>query len=236
MEGKQPDQPSTADAIQQFDLLFKFIIIGDTSVGKSCILHHYLRHKFNSNSRHTVGVEFGQRFIQVVCGGLPKTLKLQIWDTAGQERYRSVTRSYFRGSLGVILVYDVTSLDSFNHVQQWLTEARQFSRQEATFMIVGNKKDLVSQRVVEMTEGAKFALENECLFMECSALSGENIEEVFNKTAHSIIYKVDSGEIAEDLIVNARNIAGKNTDSNKVLRDAMKNPEDSQGANGMCQC
>jgi small GTP-binding protein len=104
----------------RYDMLFKYIIIGDTSVGKSCVLHHYLRNKckdedkdhmlliVNANSKHTVGVEFGQRFLTVNSGGQTKTLKLQIWDTAGQERYRAVTRSYFRGSLGVIIVYDIT--------------------------------------------------------------------------------------------------------------------------------
>ena len=110
----------------------------------------------NANSKHTVGVEFGQKFLTIDSSNgsslSSKTLKLQVWDTAGQERYRSVTRSYFRGSIGVIIVYDITryhiyvhneySLESFEHVQQWLNEARQFSRQEATFIVVGNKKDI----------------------------------------------------------------------------------------------
>jgi len=105
-------------------LLFKFIIIGDTSVGKSCILNQYLRSKFSPHTKHTVGVEFGMKFVKV--NG--KVIKVQIWDTAGQERYKSVTRSYFRGSLGVIIAYDITSADSFHHVQSWLSEAKQYSR------------------------------------------------------------------------------------------------------------
>ena len=94
---------------EKYDVLLKLIIIGDSSVGKSCILNNYLRHAFNGNSKHTVGVEFGQKYLKI--NGT--TVKLQIWDTAGQERYKSVTRSYFRGSIGVIICYDITSLDSF---------------------------------------------------------------------------------------------------------------------------
>ncbi|CDW87998.1 ras-related protein rab-4b-like [Stylonychia lemnae] len=177
---------------EKYDLLFKYIIIGDTSVGKSCILHQYLRNKFDSNSKHTIGVEFGIKYLKIN----DQIIKIQIWDTAGQERYKSITRGYFRGSLGVIIVYDITSLDSYQHVQQWLNEARQFSRQEATFIMVGNKKDNEQDRVVQMTDAAKFAQEN-----ETSALSGENVEEVFNKMTHTIIYKIESGEIPDELIL-----------------------------------
>ena len=127
MEGTMVGSPTTGGSVDEsanrFDLIFKYIIIGDTSVGKSCILHQYLRGKckvdcvsraiVNANSRHTVGVEFGQRFLTVNHEGQAKTLKLQIWDTAGQERYRAVTRSYFRGSLGVIIVYDITRYTIF---------------------------------------------------------------------------------------------------------------------------
>ena len=105
---------------EKYDVLLKLIIIGDSSVGKSCILNNYLRHAFNGNSKHTVGVEFGQKYVKMH----GKTVKLQIWDTAGQERYKSVTRSYFRGSIGVIICYDITSSDSFEHLRAWLNDAK----------------------------------------------------------------------------------------------------------------
>ena len=97
------------DNKEKVDYLFKFIIIGDTGVGKSCILNQYLRGKFNPSTKHTVGVEFGMKYEKVN----NKTIKVQIWDTAGQERFKSVTRSYFRGSIGVLIVYDITSVESF---------------------------------------------------------------------------------------------------------------------------
>eukprot|EP00347_Sterkiella_histriomuscorum_P022545 403338085 len=208
---------------EKYDLLFKYIIIGDTSVGKSCILHQYLRNKFNSNSKHTIGVEFGMKYLRVN----DQIIKIQIWDTAGQERYKSVTRGYFRGSLGVIIVYDVTNLESYQHVQSWLNEARQYSRQEATFILVGNKKDQESSRVVEMTEAAKFAQENECLFIETSALNGDNVEEVFNKVTHTIIYKIESGEIPDDLIVN-------NKKSSNIVVDSQRDDPSKKPAGQLC--
>ncbi len=90
---------------EKFDICMKLIIIGDSSVGKSCILNNYLKNSFNANSKHTVGVEFGSKYLKIN----DKTIKLQIWDTAGKERYKSVTRSYFRGSIGVIICFDISS-------------------------------------------------------------------------------------------------------------------------------
>lgn len=141
---------------EKIDFLFKYIIIGDTGVGKSCVLNQFLRGKFNPSTKHTVGVEFGMRYEKVN----QKTIKLQIWDTAGQERFKSVTRSYFRGSIGVVICYDITNPDSFEKVKTWLAEVKQFARSEATYMIFGNKLDLAKeqgQRQVSYTEGAKFA-------------------------------------------------------------------------------
>lgn len=123
---------------QKVDYLFKFIIIGDTGVGKSCLLNRYLRDKYNPTTKHTVGVEFGMKYEKVA----NKTIKLQIWDTAGQERFKSVTRSYFRGSIGVLVVYDVTRPESFERVRTWLAEVKQFARTQATYMVIGNKADL----------------------------------------------------------------------------------------------
>ena len=111
----------TLDLREKFDFQFKLIIVGDTGVGKSCLLDRYLKDTHTPSSKQTVGVEFGLKYLPV--GG--KTVKLQIWDTAGQERFKSVTRSYYRGSLGVIIVYDITRMESGGErVKQWLTEVR----------------------------------------------------------------------------------------------------------------
>uniref|UniRef100_A0A674P182 RAB4B, member RAS oncogene family n=1 Tax=Takifugu rubripes TaxID=31033 RepID=A0A674P182_TAKRU len=91
-------------SLMTYDFLFKFLVIGSAGTGKSCLLHQFIENKFKQDSNHTIGVEFGSRVVNV--GG--KTVKLQIWDTAGQERFRSVTRSYYRGAAGALLVYDIT--------------------------------------------------------------------------------------------------------------------------------
>ncbi len=101
---------------EKADFLLKLIIVGDSGVGKSCLLERYLRDKYNDSTKHTVGVEFGMHYLQINA----KTVKLQIWDTAGQERFKSVTRSYYRGSIGVVLVYDITRPESLDRVKFWL--------------------------------------------------------------------------------------------------------------------
>jgi Ras-related protein Rab-4B len=185
---------SSSDA---YDCLFKFIIIGDTNTGKSCLLRYFLEKKFKKSSSHTIGVEFGSKILNV--GG--KEVKLQIWDTAGQERFRSVTRSYYRGAVGCLLVYDITSRETYNHLVSWLADARTIARSDITVMVVGNKCDKKSGREVTLLEASRFAQENDLLFMETSALTGECVEEVFLKTAQSIIAKIDSGTIDPDTML-----------------------------------
>ncbi|KAG0434097.1 hypothetical protein HPB47_019354, partial [Ixodes persulcatus] len=99
------------------DYLFKFLVIGSAGTGKSCLLHQFIENKFKAESNHTIGVEFGSKVVNV--GG--RSVKLQIWDTAGQERFRSVTRSYYRGAAGALLVYDITSRETYNALTNWLT-------------------------------------------------------------------------------------------------------------------
>ncbi|KHN75286.1 Ras-related protein Rab-4B [Toxocara canis] len=203
-----------------YNYLLKFLIIGNAGTGKSCIMHQFIENKFKADSAHTIGVEFGSRM--VVLGG--KKVKLQIWDTAGQERFRSVTRSYYRGAAGALLVYDITNRESYNALQQWLIEARNLASAHIVVVLVGNKKDLQDDRQVMFLEASQFAQENDLAFMETSALNGENVEETFLKCAKIIISKIESGmkhiTIAEwiaqqkDEIRNAR--MGKTQDSCKT--------------------
>jgi len=186
-------------AAESHDQLFKFIIIGDTGTGKSCLLRHFLEKKFKKGGGHTIGVEFGSKICNV--GG--KKVKLQIWDTAGQERYRSVTRSYYRGAAGCLLVYDINSRETYNHLISWLTDARTLARPDITVVVVGNKSDL-KQREVTLLEASRFAQENDLLFMETSAVTGDCVDEVFVKCAAKILGKIESGDIdAASLMPNA---------------------------------
>lgn len=176
---------------ETYDYLFKFLVIGSAGTGKSCLLHQLLENKFKGDSTHTIGVEFGSKVITT--GG--KTIKLQIWDTAGQERFRSVTRSYYRGAAGALLVYDITSRESFNALSNWLSDARALASPNIVIILCGNKVDLEADREVTFLEASRFAQENEMMFLETSALSGLNVDEAFLKCAKTILNKIDCGEL-----------------------------------------
>jgi len=172
-----------------FAYLFKYIIIGDTSVGKSCMLLQFTDKRFQPVHDITIGVEFGARLITVD----DLQIKLQIWDTAGQESFRSITRSYYRDAAGALLVYDITQRESFNHLTRWLEEARQNGNPNMTIMLIGNKSDLEHRRAVSTAEGQKFAEDNGLIFMETSAKTSANVEEAFIKTAHAIYSNIKDG-------------------------------------------
>jgi Ras-related protein Rab-2A len=130
----------------------------------------------------TIGVEFGARMVTID----NRQIKLQIWDTAGQESFRSITRSYYRGAAGALLVYDITRRETFNHLTRWLEEARQNANGSMVIMLVGNKGDLDHRRQVSKEEGEKFAQENGLIFVETSAKTAANVEEAFIQTATKI--------------------------------------------------
>jgi len=171
--------------------LFKYIIIGDTGVGKSCLLLQFTDKRFQPVHDLTIGVEFGARMVTID----NRQIKLQIWDTAGQESFRSITRSYYRGAAGALLVYDITRRDTFKHLSRWLEEARQHSQSNMVIMLIGNKNDLEHRRQVTFDEGKAFADANGLIFMETSAKTAFNVEQAFINTAEKIHQNIESGEI-----------------------------------------
>uniref|UniRef100_UPI00358E5A9F ras-related protein Rab-2A n=1 Tax=Myxine glutinosa TaxID=7769 RepID=UPI00358E5A9F len=177
------------DDTMSYAYLFKYIIIGDTGVGKSCLLLQFTDKRFQPVHDLTIGVEFGARMITID----GKQVKLQIWDTAGQESFRSITRSYYRGAAGALLVYDITRRDTFNHLTTWLEDARQHSSSNMVIMLIGNKSDLESRRDVKKEEGEAFAREHGLVFMETSAKTAANVEEAFINTAKEIYQKIQEG-------------------------------------------
>ncbi|KAL7573489.1 hypothetical protein ACA910_019809 [Epithemia clementina (nom. ined.)] len=177
--------------------LFKYIIIGDTGVGKSCLLLQFTDKRFQPVHDLTIGVEFGARMITVAGENEsnPTQVKLQIWDTAGQESFRSITRSYYRGAAGALLVYDITRRDTFLHLSRWLEEAQQHAQPNMVILLIGNKSDLEHRRAVSTEEGKAFAQEHGLLFLETSAKTAYNVEQAFLKTAQEIHAKIQSGDI-----------------------------------------
>ncbi|KAM3138547.1 hypothetical protein pb186bvf_009299 [Paramecium bursaria] len=169
-----------------YDYLFKYIIIGDTGVGKSCLLSQFLDKRFRQKHEVTIGVEFGAKLINID----DINVKLQIWDTAGQESFKSITRSYYRSAAGAVVVYDVTRRDTFNHVQDWLNEARQNGNPTMTIILVGNKADMESMRQVTLEEGKRMSQELNLSFLEVSAKTGHQVDDIFAMSAGQILQKV----------------------------------------------
>ena len=170
---------------------FKYIIIGDAAVGKSCLMLNFIDKRFRSEHDLTIGVEFGSKIIDIK----GTKIKLQIWDTAGSESFKSITRSYYRSAAGALLVYDITHRDSFNHLSEWLNEARFNGNPAMAITLVGNKLDLDDQRIISVEEGKRYAKDNGLDFLETSALTGHNVNEAFFNTGNSILSRVNDGSI-----------------------------------------
>lgn len=171
----------------EYDYLFKVVLIGDSGVGKSNLLSRFTRNEFNLESKSTIGVEFATRSIKVD----QKTIKAQIWDTAGQERYRAITSAYYRGAVGALLVYDISKRVTFEHVERWLKELRDHAHSDIVIMLVGNKRDLRHLRAVSEEEAVAFAEKNGCSFIETSALDSTNVEDAFTQILTEI-YRIAS--------------------------------------------
>lgn len=168
---------------QEPDFLLKIVLIGDSGVGKTNLLSQFVRNQFNPDSKTTIGVEFATKTIQID----DKTVKAQIWDTAGQERYRAVTSAYYKGAIGAMLLYDITSSISFNALQKWLRELRENSDSNIVIMLVGNKCDLTEFRSITESEGARFAENEHLLFIETSAQNATNVHEAFTTLISTIL-------------------------------------------------
>lgn len=173
-----------------YDCIFKFIIIGSSTVGKSNILLQFTDKRFLQNNDLTIGVEFATKLVS-----RNRTVyKLQIWDTAGQEAFRSLVRSYYRGTLGCLLVYDITRRETFDNLDLWLSELRAHVP-NVSIVLVGNKNDLEIQREVGYQEGAEYAEKNGFAFFETSAKTAHNIDHCFTYLIDQINKKIDVGEI-----------------------------------------
>jgi len=161
----------------EFDIVTKAIIIGDSSVGKSSLLYRYTDSDWNPHYIATIGVDF--KVLTFERDG--KVIKLQLWDTAGQDRFKTITHTYYRGTHGVMLVFDVTNRESFDHVLQWLEEFHQFGGQGIPMVLVGNKADLKEKVVVSFDEATALAEQMGCHYVQTSAKSNQSVDDAFKQ-------------------------------------------------------
>ncbi|KCV68580.1 Ras-like protein Rab-1A, variant 2 [Fonticula alba] len=166
----------------EYDYLFKLLLIGDSGVGKSCLLLRFADDTYTESYISTIGVDFKIRTIELD----GRTIKLQIWDTAGQDRFRTITSSYYRGAHGIIVVYDVTDQETFTNVRGWLQEIDRFASDSVNKLLVGNKADLVSKKVVDFAAAKEFADSVNIPLIETSAKTSTNVDEAFVNMAELI--------------------------------------------------
>jgi len=172
-------------AKKTYDLLFKLLLIGDSGVGKTCILFRFSDDAFNTTFISTIGIDFKIKTIEL----RGKKIKLQIWDTAGQERFHTITTSYYRGAMGIMLVYDITNAKSFDNIAKWLRNIDEHANEDVEKMILGNKCDMEDKRVIPKEKGEAIAREHGIRFLETSAKANINIEQAFLELAEAILNK-----------------------------------------------
>ncbi|WKX87921.1 hypothetical protein Q1695_007938 [Nippostrongylus brasiliensis] len=173
-------------ARRPYDLLFKLLLIGDSGVGKTCILYRFSDDAFNTTFISTIGIDFKIKTIEL----RGKKIKLQIWDTAGQERFHTITTSYYRGAMGIMLVYDITNAKSFDNIAKWLRNIDEHASEDVVKMLLGNKCDMTERRVVSRERGEKIAKDHMIRFLETSAKANIHVDTAFYELAEAILDKI----------------------------------------------
>ena len=220
----------TDEEIDTQDLI-KLVFLGDSGVGKTNIMSRFSNDIFNMNSKPTIGVDFAVKTIKF----MNHYIKLQIWDTAGQERYRTFTSAYFKDAHGIIIVYDVTSRDSFNNIHEWMKIAYDhIDKNKASLIFLGNKTDLTEERDVSFEEGIDIAKEYRAMFMEVSAFnnSTKNINKAFYMLVKDIAPKYEF--LDEEITDNDKTV--KRNESQKINLKVGYSMVDSNGGSkkGCC--
>ena len=183
------DNDYSSHSNSEYSYSVKFIIVGDSSVGKSNILLRFSRNVFDPGHQATLGIEFANKHL--LFNNIDYLV--QVWDTAGQENFRSVTRAYYKASAVAMVVYDISNEESFQHIQAWIKDCKDLAPKTVQLILIGNKSDLEDQRVISKEKGEQLASENNMLFFETSALNGNGVEEAFQKSIELVDQKIRSG-------------------------------------------
>ena len=177
-----------------YEMMFKVVLVGDSFVGKTNIMSKYLKNEFHEDSKATVGVEFGSKQFNIE----GHSIKAQIWDTAGQERYKAITSAYYKGAKGAFVVYDITRKASFESIDKWINDLKAAADKKLTIVVIGNKCDLEDQRQITKEQGQEKAGKLEVAFMETSAFSGENLDRAFEMMTNEIYKKCHEDMLADN--------------------------------------
>lgn len=179
---------------------YKIVVVGSSGVGKTALVQRLTDNIFTGENQSTIGVEF--KTYPVTVGD--DQVKLNIWDTAGQEKFRSVSKAYFRSAVGGILVFSINDRESFEELGRWLNDLQSLALPNALILLVGNKSDLASERVIASNEAEAFAIRHNMEYMETSAQDATNVTEAFIRLATGVHEKVKSGEIVGQFIQSTR--------------------------------
>lgn len=183
------------------ECVLKLIIVGESSVGKSNLMSQFIDKRFYGDHDVTIGVEFATKNINIQ----NKIYKLQVWDTAGQETFRSITQAYYRGTVGCLLVYDITDRKTFERLDRWIGEIKQSCNNNAVIILAGNKSDLEQMRAVEQEEGKLLAEKHKLLFFETSAKTNNNVDQCFRTMIGQIVERIDNGSIQMNSAIRLTN-------------------------------
>ncbi len=187
----------------KYEYIFKIILIGSSSVGKSSILQRYIQKVFNESYSCTIGVDFFMKSLDIG----DKSIKMQLWDTAGTEKFRSITTGYYRGANAAFIVFDLTSKQSFECLNEWIENYYKYSdpNSEKNVVLIGNKCDLVDRREITQEEIDKFIKDNNIMYYETSAKTGQNIDECFYFIAEKLVKEFENKENEEEKRTNLIN-------------------------------
>lgn len=193
----------------------KYLMIGDSDVGKTSLLHSFIEEKYEEKHFSTIGVDFKHKIIK----NKDKIIKLQIWDTAGQERFRTLTKSYYKIAHGIILIYDVTNLESFENIKSWMDQIKNNSGDNVIKILVGNKIDMKDKRKIPYSVGEQFAKENNIKFFETSSKEYLNIQEIFFTLTDDVMTKankfnIDNGNYEKIILQKSSTIRNESMNSN----------------------
>ena len=203
-----------------FLYLLKYIIIGDSAVGKSNILLRYIHDRFNEEFHSTIGVEFGAKNLDID----GKIFRIQVWDTAGQETFRSITRAYYKNSVCAFVVYDISNRTTFDNIKTWVEDCKRLSPKAVLMILIGNKTDLEEKREVSYEEGSIYASKHGMLFYECSAKTGQNIDKIFIESTREIDKRIKDGFYD---LSNENCIIKQGTMTSSITLNNNKNKEES---------